>query len=403
MSLFLRIIAVLATILLALTATGLLAFWYIRSENKPQLLARWLLTVLTVLFLVFVVGPTIQRFDWIAAFVGVPMAAAAGVVLAALWAPDIVDWFGKKFIQAIFGADAPPEPAPCYSVAEAHRKAGRYAAAVAEIRKQLEQFPADFPGWMLLAEIQAENLHDLDAATVTIEKLICQPGHHPKNIAFALARLADWQLKYRQDLDAARSTLQRIIDMFPNSPEAHFAHQRIAHLSHQAIRRNGGSPPPIPVPQADQRLGLRTEPTSLRPVAPDVTSKVAQLVAQLEKYPHDNQTREDLAILYAEGFNRVDLAAEQLEQLIAQQHVQDKQIVRWLNLLADLQIKYAGDFDAARQTLRRIIERYPNSPAADQAQRRLAMLALGLRGHQIPPSLSLPPQPDKADSGSAQA
>lgn len=387
-------VSVLALLLMGLAAGVLLLRWYQRSEDRPGLLFSWLVTAVTGLFVVFVVGPIIARFDWIAALAGVPMAAVAGVVMAAVWAPRIVDWFGRKTGQIITGSEIPSEPEPCYSVAEAHRKAGRYASAVAEVKKQLEQFPNDFAGWMLLAEIHADDLHDMDGATAAVEHLIAQPGHAPKNIAYALTCLADWQLKHLRDIDAARATFQRIIDMFPDSPEAHFAHQRIAHLSYRSLGRDGTPPPPIHVPRTDGRLGLRTDSTGPSPSEPDWAEKAAELVAQLEKYPHDNQTREDLAILYAEGFGRVDLAAEQLEQLIAQEHVPDKQVVRWLNLLADLQTTRGGDLAAARNALQRIIDRFPGSPAAEQARRRLATLSLELRGRHAGKSVPLPAPPD---------
>lgn len=368
----------------------LLVHWYRRSDDRQGLLLRWLVTAVTLAFLVFYVGPLISRFDMVAAFAGVPMAAVAGVLMAIVWAPSITDWAGRKVGQLMDGGDAEPEPQPCYSVAEAHRKAGRYSQAIAEVQRQLEVFPDHFGGWMLLAEIQAENIHDIDAAAATIEHLINQPGHTPKNIAFALTSLADWQLKHRRDIDMARASLQRIVDMFPDSPEAHFAHQRIAHLSPRSVGRDAVPPPPIPVPRTDDRLGLRADFTGFQLPAPDHAAKAVELIAQLEKYPLDNQAREDLAMLYAEGFHRLDLASEQLEQLIAQQHAPDKQIVRWLNLLADIQVAEGADPALARQTVQRIIDRYPGSPAAEQARRRLTTLGLECRARISTPPVALP-------------
>ena len=50
---------------------------------------------------------------------------------------------------------------------------------------------------MLRAEIQAEDRKDLAASDETIETLLAQEGHAPRNIAFALTRQADWRLKDR--------------------------------------------------------------------------------------------------------------------------------------------------------------------------------------------------------------
>ena len=110
-------------------------------------------------------------------------------------------------------------------------------------------------------------------------------------------------------------------------------------------------------------------------------------------YPLDNQAREDLAMLYAEGFHRLDLATEQLEQLIAQPHAPDKQVARWLNLLVDLQVAEGNDPTSARQSAQRIVDRFPGSPAAEQARRRLATLNLEWRAKHTTPSVVLPGAP----------
>ena len=90
--------------------------------------------------------------------------------------------------------------------------------------------------------------------------------------------------------------------------------------------------------------------------------------------------REKLAVLYAEHYQRLDLATDQLEQLILLPNQPAKQIGHWLNLLADLQIKHAHDLTAAQQTLQRIIDQYPDWAAAHNAQRRLDILKLELKG-----------------------
>jgi outer membrane protein assembly factor BamD (BamD/ComL family) len=62
--------------------------------------------------------------------------------------------------------------------------------------------------------------------------------------------------------------------------------------------------------------------------------------------------------------------------LIDQPNQPTKQIVHFLNLLADLQIKHANDTVVAAQTLQRIIDRYPGSAPAENARRRIALLKL---------------------------
>ena len=83
---------------------------------------------------------------------------------------------------------------------------------------------------MLLAQIQAEDLKDLQAAELTIERLCAQPGHAPQNIVAALYAMADWHLQIGQDREAAERDLQKVIELFPESEFALGAAHRIAHL-----------------------------------------------------------------------------------------------------------------------------------------------------------------------------
>ena len=105
----------------------------------------------------------------------------------------------------------------------------------------------------------------------------------------------------------------------------------------------------------------------------------SSLVKHLEEYPEDGEARERLALIYAEHYQRLDMAADQIEQLVAQPNAPAKQVVHWLNMLADLQIKHAGDLDGARSSLQRIVDLYPRAAAAESAKTRAVHLALELR------------------------
>ena len=78
----------------------------------------------------------------------------------------------------------------------------------------------------------------------------------------------------------------------------------------------------------------------------------------------DSDTREKLALLYAEKFQRLELAVDQLEQLIAHPSESVAHIGRWMNLFATLYIKHGGDIVGAEQVLHRLIERFPKSAAS---------------------------------------
>jgi len=76
------------------------------------------------------------------------------------------------------------------------------------------------------------------------------------------------------------------------------------------------------------------------------------------------------------------MATDELEQLIQQPNQPSRLVVRWLNLLADLQIREGADYETARATIQRIIDRDPKAAPANVAQNRLATLRLELKAQQ---------------------
>ena len=284
----------------------------------------------------------------------------------------------KPFTSLYDGGDLPPELRPAYSIAQAKQKQGKYLEAVEEIRRQLERFPNDFEGHMLLAQIQAEDLKDLPAAEQTIQKLCAQPGHAPTNIAFALYSMADWHLKYTHDRDAARRNFEQVAALLPDTEFALTAAQRIAHLgsAEMDVHRT------FTVSAAPRNLGLTREREIKALPEQDPGLAAAELVKHLEKFPLDADAREKLASLYVDHYGRLDLATDQLEQLIQQPHRPGKLIVRWLNMLADLQVRYGADYDTVRETLQRIIDLDPKLAPAETARNRIALLKLEIKAKQ---------------------
>jgi outer membrane protein assembly factor BamD (BamD/ComL family) len=185
----------------------------------------------------------------------------------------------------------------------------------------------------------------------------------------------------RQDPDLARAALERVLQLFPDSEAAHLASQRLAHIASSATLDDRVNPHRLQIGHYPDRVGLLLDPPKA-PAPESPTVLAAQCLRQLEQYPDDNETRERLARLYAEEFNQIHLARQEMEWLLAQPKAPDREIARWLNLLAHFELDNAGNLDAARAALQRIIARSPKSAAAQQAQQRIALLALELRGKQ---------------------
>jgi outer membrane protein assembly factor BamD (BamD/ComL family) len=197
-------------------------------------------------------------------------------------------------------------------------------------------------------------------------------------IADALNQLADWHLKFAQDTESARLALEQVFERFPDSAWSHAASQRLAHLAQPDLLLGAHDRKPVPVPHAEIPSRPRGVPVTL-PADDSAPEEAQQLVQHLEQFPADNEARERLATLYAHHYQRLDLAAAELEQLVAQPSAPPRQIVHWLNLLAGWQLELARDEEGARQTLQRIVDLFPNQAAAELARQRLEHLQRELK------------------------
>lgn len=354
-----------------------------RSERPGRLALKWLVSAVVVIGLVYLFRrffrPTGGFLGGIApAFILACGTAVCAVILAALWTPNIVNWLTSPLLRLFYDDTQQVEPEPHYSIAEAHRKKGRYADAIAAIQQELARFPDDLRGILMLAEIQAVDLNDLETAESTLEEYIAsQTGTSAHEVAI-LNQMADWRLSLAKDLDGARMMLERIRTRFPESEAAFMAAQRLAHFTNPDVVAERHAPKAIPYVEfpLPSRVG---EVVVSRPEETSPGQEAAELVKHLERYPEDVEARERLAILYGEHYHRLDMARSELEQLISGKHAPPRKKAAWLNRLADLEIQVAGDGAAARAALERIIRMGSNTAAAEQARRRIMLLERELK------------------------
>ena len=362
-------------------AAGLIG-WFLysclkRTEDPARLVFKWVLTALVVGFLIKVVGP-MARDGGPALIVFLPLAGGCAVVLVIVWRHNLANLIAKPFSDLYDGGNAQADARPAYSVAQSLQKKGKYQEAVLEIHKQLERFPTDVQGQMLLAQIHAEDLKDMPAAELTLRRFCEQPGHAPQNVAFALYSLADWHLKITQDYAAAQRALEKIVELFPGSEFAAGAAHRIAHLESTALlaTRDGKK---FVVAEGPQNLGLTRGRELVEPAEADPEQVAGECVKHLEQYPLDNEVREQLAVIYADHYGRLGMAIAELEQMIGQPNQPGRLVVHWLNVLADLQVRSGAGFEAVQQSLQRIIDRDPKAAAAEIARNRLGLLKLEVK------------------------
>ena len=353
-----------------------------RTEEPPKLIFKWVFTTLFVIFCIWTAGQIGLGGPFLIVFMA--------VVLSPIWSPHIGEWLAKPLTGLYDGGDREIEPKPYYSIARSLRMKGKFTEAVVEIRKQLNRFPNDMEGAMLLAGIQAEDLKDLPGAEITLRNFCDSHGAPPKQAAAAFTQLADWHLKLAQDADAARVALEKIIARFPDTELSLQAAQRIAHLGGaEKIFLAAHDRQPVAVPQGVKNIGLLESSEFLRPVEMEPGKLAAAYVKHLEQHPLDTEVREKLAIIYADHYQRLDLATNELKQLIEYPNQPAKRVAHWLNLLADLQVRHGADYDMVRETLEKVVERFSNSAMAELARARLAHLKLELKGQKETPGVKL--------------
>jgi tetratricopeptide (TPR) repeat protein len=312
------------------------------------------------------------------------------VVLSFLWTPHIAEIVCSPLTNLFDGGNVPPERKPHYSIATSKRKRGQYLEAMVAVREQLAAFPEDFEGIILLASIQAENLQDLPGAENTLNQFCARHKSSPSQVSAAWTTLADWYLKIGMDVDSARSSLQKIIERFPETELALRAEQRIAHLVEtEKILMDQHDRPTIHLPEGVKDAGLLDSTEFLKPKEIDPGKLAAAHVKHLEAHPHDAEVREKLAVIYGKDFHRLDLATMELGHLINEPRYSPKQVASWLNLLANLQIEAGADVATVTATLQEIVDRFPDLSLAEVTRRRLVRINSELKGREARPEIKL--------------
>jgi hypothetical protein len=138
-----------------------------------------------------------------------------------------------------------------------------------------------------------------------------------------------------------------------------------------------------------KNVGFLDSTEFLRPKEIEPGKLAAVYVKHLEQHPHDTEVREKLAVIYARDFQRLDLATLELAQLINESKHKPKQVAHWLNLLANFQVELGADVATVSATLEQIVARFPDSPLAEIAQRRLGRINLEFKGQQATAEVKL--------------
>ena len=342
------------------------------SEQPWKLVAKAVasLAVISVYLFLRDAGPFGKLFS-IAAFFG----------MAFLWWSDVGDLLGGIISSGMTGGSQQVDKTALLSRVESLRKTNRHEEALEEAHLQLKRFKNDFDCYMLIASIQAEDMKNLPIAASLLEGLLASNKKlERKQVVYALNTLADWHLKFGRDPDSARACLNQIVELFPDSRAAQSANSRIAHLVDRATLEAADRPKEAKVmPKFERDIGLRgLKPQLVKEF--DRNAVTDQYLAQLEAHPEDWESREKLAAHYIEHYANVPCAIEEIEILMKSRLATKDDRCRWLHMIADWQVRVGRDAEAARATLKRIIEKYPGTAHASRAEQAMHYLQTGNSG-----------------------
>jgi hypothetical protein len=110
-----------------------------------------------------------------------------------------------------------------------------------ECVEKLKHDPNNVPAREKLARLFAEQLERADLGIEQINLLLEMPDQPEGRTAEWWGLIAAWHLRYRQDPEAARQVLERLVHEFPQTPQALAARRRIQLIDAEQRGRNSSS------------------------------------------------------------------------------------------------------------------------------------------------------------------
>lgn len=245
----------------ALLVLGLLASKALqgRVDFPGRTIGKWVLTGVAGYSYAFILKP-MSGEGGAAALIAVLLAVVVGLILAIMWAPPFLDFMTRPIMDLFTGGWFADEKRPFYALAKGRRKRGEFSAAIEEIDKQVSMFPESVEGWLLKAEIQAEDMGDVAAAADTIDELVENEESNAEVASVALTKLADWQLRLAGDPEGADAALQRLIGLFPETETATRARQLVNQLPDRArLKANPGLRDALQPKKGAKRIRVTTK------------------------------------------------------------------------------------------------------------------------------------------------
>lgn len=152
-----------------------------------------------------------------------------GLTAGILMVKFVIPWFGDAMSESLFSSGEKVEPDEMTKAAACISQ-GDYPGAISHYEKMLEENPNDPFPVAEIAKVQADRLHNPQAALQVLSDHLQSKDWPVDDAAFIMFRIADVHLTHLKDFGAARDTLEQIIGHFPSTRHSANAHHKISEV-----------------------------------------------------------------------------------------------------------------------------------------------------------------------------
>jgi hypothetical protein len=209
------------------------------DNNRPlwlRLILRAIPAAAITFYLIKKIIEGMEAPSYGTAFIIAGGAAMIGIVWAIAIGLPLLVRLGEKFGQLYTPSDKHFRVRPQFSIAESHAKAGRYADAIEQFRKDALRYPDELTPHARIAELLLETSRNMNAAAAELRAALPK-ARSAEAFAMLNNRLADLALENPEHgCDVAKVFLDDIRRRYPDTKYAHAAAERIARLEKTVLK-----------------------------------------------------------------------------------------------------------------------------------------------------------------------
>ena len=167
-------------------------------------------------------------------FGGILLAFLSAGLIGVAFVLDILPRIAEKATHAVYDSDEMIEKDIMHD-ARALFAQGEYEACIEAYRQVAEQDPDNRFPWVEIAKIQKDNLDDVAASIATLREALEHKEWEANDAAFFMFRLAELYDQNMEDRESARSILEQVIELLPETRHSANARHKLNEWERDAL------------------------------------------------------------------------------------------------------------------------------------------------------------------------